>query len=61
VVRVGRKTIRGLKEGYWEGKKGETIALLGSHGFLEISIRERCAQKSLKAKRGDPVQIIITK
>jgi len=60
VIRAGRKTIRGLKKGYWEGKKGELIALLGSGGFLEISIREGNAQKVLKVKRGDPIQIIIT-
>ena len=60
VIRAGRKTIRGLKEGYWEGRKDEPIALLGSGGFLEISVREGNAQKMLKAKRGDPIQIIIS-
>jgi len=60
VIRAGRKTIRGLKKGYWEGKKDEPIALLGSGGFLEISVREGNAQKMLKAKRGDPIQIIIS-
>jgi S-adenosylmethionine hydrolase len=56
-IRVGSKTIRGLKKGYWEGKKGEPIALFGSSGFLEISLREGNAQKALKVKRGDPIQI----
>ncbi len=59
VIRVGGRTIRGLKRGYWEGKKNEPIALFGSGGFLEISVREGNAQKKLKVKRGDPVQIII--
>jgi S-adenosyl-L-methionine hydrolase (adenosine-forming) len=59
-IRVGRKTIRGLKKGYGEGKKGEPIALFGSGGFLEISVREGNAQKSLKVKRGDPIQITIS-
>jgi len=57
VIRVGRKTIRGLKKGYWEGNKDEAIALLGSGGFLEISVREGDAQKVLKVKRGDPIWI----
>jgi len=61
VIRAGGKTIRGFKRGYWEGKKGELIALLGSGGFLEISAREGKAQRVLKAKRGDPIQIIISK
>ena len=56
-IRVGKKVISGLKKGYWEGKKGEPIALLGSAGFLEISVREGNAQKMLKAKRGDPIWI----
>jgi hypothetical protein len=60
VIRVGGKTIRDLKKGYWEGEKGELIALLGSGGFLEISVREGNAQRILKAKRGDPIQIKIT-
>ena len=59
VIRAGRKTIRGLKEGYWEGKKGELIALLGSGGFLEISVREGNAQKALKIKRGDAITVAI--
>jgi S-adenosylmethionine hydrolase len=59
VIRAGRKTIRGLKKGYWEGKKGELIALLGSGGFLEISVREGNAQKKLKAKRGDAIEVTI--
>jgi len=59
VIRAGGKTIRGLKRGYWEGKKGELIALLGSNGLLEISLREGNAQKTLKAERGDPITVMI--
>jgi S-adenosylmethionine hydrolase len=47
-----------LKKGYWEGEKGEPIALFGSGGFLEICVREGNAQKVLKVKRGDPITII---
>jgi S-adenosylmethionine hydrolase len=57
VIRAGRETIHGLKKGYWEGEKGELIALLGSSGLLEISVREGSAQKMLKLKTGDPIQI----
>jgi S-adenosylmethionine hydrolase len=56
-IRAGKKVIAGLKKGYWEGKKGEPIALLGSGAFLEISVREGNAQKMLKVKRGDPIWI----
>ena len=54
VIRVGERAIQGLKKGYWEGKKNELMALFGSGGFLEISVREGNAQKMLKVKRGDP-------
>jgi S-adenosylmethionine hydrolase len=57
VIWVGGKGIRELKRGYWEGKEGEPIALVGSGGFLEISIKEGNAQKVLKVKRGDPITI----
>jgi len=59
VIRAGRKTIRGLKKGYWEGKRGEPIALLGSAGFLEVSVREGNAQKMLGVKKGDPITVMI--
>ena len=57
VIRAGRKTLRGLKKGYWDGEKDEPIALFGSGGFLEISVREGNAQKVLKMKRGDALEI----
>ena len=52
-----RRTIKGLKKGYWEGRKDEPMALFGSGGFLEISIREGNAQKVLKVKKGDRFKI----
>jgi S-adenosylmethionine hydrolase len=60
LIRVGKRTIKGLKRGYWEGKHDEPIALFGSGGFLEISLREGNAQKVLKAKRGDPIIVQIS-
>jgi len=55
VIKIGKRTMRGLKKGYWEGRKDEPMALIGSGGYLEISIREGNAQKILKVKRGDPI------
>ncbi|OGP72581.1 MAG: hypothetical protein A2V86_04030 [Deltaproteobacteria bacterium RBG_16_49_23] len=59
LIRAGKKTIQDLKRGYYEGKKNDPIALFGSGGFLEISVREGNAQKVLKVKRGDPITAII--
>jgi S-adenosylmethionine hydrolase len=58
IIKVGKRTIHGLKRGYWGGKVNEPIALFGSGGFLEISVREGNAQKILKVKRGDLIKVI---
>jgi hypothetical protein len=59
MVRIGHKTVRTIKRSYWEGRKREPIALVGSGGFLEISVREGNAQRVLKAKKGDQVKVQI--
>jgi len=61
VIKIGKRTMRGLKKGYWEGRKDEPMALIGSGGFLEISIKEGNAQKVLKMKKGDRVQVQISR
>jgi S-adenosylmethionine hydrolase len=61
VIRAGRITIHSLKKGYREGKKGENIALIGSGGFLEISVREGNAKKMLKIERGDRIIVSIVR
>ena len=57
VVRVGKRSIQGLKKAYWEGKKNEPMALIGSGGFLEVSVREGNAQKMLKVRKGNKIEI----
>ncbi len=61
MVRVGKRTIQGLRKGYWEGKKNEPIALIGSGDFLEISLREGNAQRLLKVGKGNRVLVQICK
>jgi len=58
IIEAGGKRIRNLKKGYWEGERGKLMALFGSAGFLEISVREGNAQKVLKIKRGDRIVVI---
>jgi S-adenosylmethionine hydrolase len=55
VIRIGKTSLQGSKKSYWEVEKGEPLALIGSGGFLEISVREGNAQKVLKAKKGDKI------
>ncbi len=60
MIRAGTKSINGLKKGYWEGGKGAPIAVIGSGGFLEISVNEGNAQKTLKIKRGDKIKVVVS-
>ena len=57
VIKIGKRTMRGLRKGYWEGRKNEPMGLIGSGGFLEISVREGNAQRTLRAKKGAPVVV----
>ena len=59
LIKAGKGTIKGLKRGYWEGKNSELMALWGSSGFLEISVREGNAQKCLKLKRGNQIMVSV--
>jgi hypothetical protein len=59
LIRAGKKAIRDLKRGYYQAKKNEPIALFGSGGLLEISVREGCAEKRLKMKKGDQVTVSV--
>ena len=56
-IQIGTQRMVGLKKGYWVGKKGELMALIGSGGLLEISVREGSARKTLRAKRGDKIRV----
>jgi S-adenosylmethionine hydrolase len=56
-LEVGKTEIQGLKEGYWKVKKGDPVALIGSGGLLEISMREENARKKLKVRQGDKIKI----
>jgi S-adenosylmethionine hydrolase len=60
VIRTGKRDIQGLKKGYWEGKGNEPMALIGSGGFLEISVREGNAQRMLKVKKRDRITVQIS-
>ena len=57
VIKIGKRTMTGLQKGYWEGRRGEPMALIGSGGLLEISVREGNAQKALKVEKGDRIVV----
>lgn len=55
VVEIGRKAIQGVRRTYGEVPVGESLALVGSIGFLEIAVRQGDAAHTLGVRPGDPV------
>lgn len=57
LVIVGGREIRGLRRTYADVGPGQTLALVGSEGQLEIAVREGNAAKRLGLEPGDPVEL----
>ncbi|HZX40335.1 MAG TPA: SAM-dependent chlorinase/fluorinase [Myxococcaceae bacterium] len=53
---AGRTTVTGHRT-YGDVRPGETLALVGSHGFVEIAVHRGDARRALGARVGDPLQI----
>lgn len=58
-VEVGRRRIESLSRTYQDG--GELVALVGSHGYVEIARRNGSAAQSLGVRVGDGLQVHMTK
>jgi S-adenosylmethionine hydrolase len=56
-IEIHGERIRGLKSFYEEGKGGEIVALWGSAGLLEISLREQSLQQERGWGKGEQVRI----
>lgn len=56
-ISIKNKKINHLSQYYEEEKEGKLLALIGSSNFLEIAVNQGNAQKLLKAKTGDKVEI----
>lgn len=56
-VKIGGRIINKISEHYQGVERGELLALVGSSGLLEISIREGNACKTLGVKEGDEIVI----
>lgn len=57
-IRIGGGVIRTIHETYNEVKRGRPLALIGSHGHLEIAVYKGSAAEAMNLKRRDPVTII---
>ncbi|MEA3341136.1 MAG: SAM-dependent chlorinase/fluorinase [Chloroflexota bacterium] len=56
---VGGRKIIGVRRTYAEVEPGETLALVGSEGYLEIAVREGSAARRLELRPGDTVMVRI--
>ncbi len=56
-VRCGRAVIRGMVRTYGDVPEGRTLALFGSYGGLEISVRDGDAARAWDLERGMPVEV----
>ena len=56
-VQAGTLTLRGLRRSYAEAQPAEALALIGSAGFLEISVREGSAAADCRLSVGDGVRV----
>ena len=57
-MKVKRNTIRGSVASYAQAKRGQLLFLIGSKGYLEISVNQGSAMKALKAFPGDAVTVL---
>lgn len=56
-VRVGRRVVSRFVRTYTQAPRGALVALLGSAGWLEVSVVEGSAQQVLHTRRHDPVMV----
>lgn len=56
-VRIGGRTLSGIRETYGRVPVGEPLALFGSRGFLEIAVNRGSAREYFGCRRGDPVRV----
>jgi S-adenosylmethionine hydrolase len=56
-LELGGLTLRGLARTYAEAAAGEFLALVGSHGYLEIACNQDNAARRLGAGVGLPIEI----
>ena len=57
LVRCGRAVIRGIVDTYARVPEESTLALFGSHGGLEVAVRNGSAARSWDLRRGEVVEV----
>lgn len=60
VFNIADRMMKGLKLTYASVPEGEAIALIGSFGFLEFSVRNGSFARTFDVKPGSPVEAIVS-
>lgn len=58
-INVGKAEVTTLRPNYSEGSQGEIFALLGSTGFLEISMNRGSASRTAGVEKGAEVSVVL--
>lgn len=59
-INVGKAEVTGFHNSYAEGTQGEIFAILGSSGFLEISMNRGSAARTAGADKGAEVSVTVS-
>ena len=59
IIKIHGETIHTINRAYDEVQRGQTVALVGSSHFLEISVNQGNAAKRLDVAIGDRVELLI--
>lgn len=57
-ISIGGEVLGDIKGSYSEVIEGQALALFGSSGYLEISVRSQNAQEKLKVNRGSKIKVV---
>jgi S-adenosylmethionine hydrolase len=58
-ITVGKAEITNVRSSYVEGIQGEAFAIVGSSGFLEISVNRGSAAQTSGAQKGSEISVVI--
>jgi S-adenosylmethionine hydrolase len=59
VITVGKQIIHGIQRSYAEAGRGDALALVGSSGYLELSVNQGSLAARIGAQIGDGVEVQI--
>ena len=59
IVTTGKQTVRGIEHTYGEVARGDALAIVGSSGYLELSVNQGSFAARVDLHIGDPVEMQI--